>query len=144
MRAVALLLLTGLFAVAAPVPKQIEKPGVEVKLWADNQLVLNVTIQNHGKKPLELPYRVSPLELVTVTLQGEMGKTYTTPPFDEDDNIAGGSGTLTIPAGESKTLSVHTCHFLPELGEPGQKVTFTARLKHGAKVFDAKPLLVAK
>ena len=104
--------------------------------------VLTITIHNNGKEPLALPYRVTPLELVTIGLRGEKGKKYTTPPFEDDADIAGGAGTLTIPAGKSETLTVHTCHYLPELGEPGQKVTFSARLKIGQKVYEAKPLTV--
>lgn len=140
MRTAMLILLASSFAVAAPVPKAPEKPTVELKLHADSPLELEITIQNNGKEPLELPFRVTPLELVTIVLQGEKGKKYTIPPFDED--IDGRAGTLTIAAGESKTLSVHTCHSLPELGEPGQKVTFSARLKLGDKVYEAKPLTV--
>ncbi len=142
MRAVVLILLAIPFAVAAPVPKGPAKPAVEVTLAAESQRVLEITIQNNSKELLELPYRVTPLEVITVVLQGEKGKKYAIPPFNEDEDIAGGRGTLTIPAGKSKTLTVHTCHYLPELGEPGQKVTFSARLKLGDRVYEAKPLTV--
>ncbi len=142
MRAAMLILLASPLAVAAPVPKPPAKPSVEVKLSADSPLVLNITIRNDGKELLELPFRVTPLELVTVVLQGEKGKKYTIPPFDED--IDGRAGTLTIAAGESKTFSVHTCHYLPKVGESGQKITFSARLKHGDKVYEAKSLTVGE
>ena len=49
---------------------------------------------------------------------------------------------LTVPAGKSKTLSLHTCHYLPELEEGEQKVTFIARLKHDGKTIESKPLTV--
>ena len=141
MRAAMLILLASPFAVAAPVPKALAHPTVEVTLAANTPSVLEVTVRNTGKEPLELPYRVMPLEHFTITLRGEKGKLYTIPAFGENAKDAK-PGTLTIPAGKSETLSVHTCHFLPEIGEPGQKVTFTARLKLGDKVNEAKPLTV--
>ena len=61
MRLIALLMFPSL-AFAAPVPKQFDKPEVELKLSAKNQLVLEITVHNHGKEPLELPYRFTPLD----------------------------------------------------------------------------------
>jgi|GEM_PF-6363095 len=145
MRLIALLILPSL-AFAAPAPKQAEKPHVELKLSADNQNELEITIQNNGKEPLELPYRVTPFEHFVVELQNEKGKKYkiqhTLQKVDKAE-----PGTLTVPAGKSKTLSVHTCHYLPALGldeleEGEQKVTFVARLKHGGKTIESKALTV--
>ena len=70
MRLIALLILPSL-AFAAPAPEQPEKPGVELKLSADNQYELEITIQNNGKEPLELPYGVTPFEHFAVELLGE-------------------------------------------------------------------------
>ena len=140
MRLIALLILPSL-AFAAAAPKQPEKPGVELKLSADNQLALEITIQNNGKEPLELPYRVTPLEHFVVELQGENGKQYNIQHSGEKTDKAE-PGTLTVPAGKSKTLSLHTCHFLPALGESAQNVTFIARLKHNGKTIESKPLTV--
>jgi hypothetical protein len=73
MRFLALLMLpSGTFP--APVPKQTEKPGVELKLSAGNQDVLDITIQNNDKEPLELSNRVTALEHLVVDLLGENGK----------------------------------------------------------------------
>ena len=104
-------------------------------------LVLEITIQNNGKGPLELPYRVTPFEHFVVEIQGEKGGQY------KIQNTGEGvekpkPGTLTVPAGKSETLSLHTCHFLPEVGKPGEKFTFTVRLKHDGKTFESKPLTV--
>ena len=140
MRLIALLILP-LLAFAAPAPQQAEKPDVELKLSADNLNELKITIQNNGKEPLELPYRVTPFEHFVVELQGEKGKQYTIQHTGEKVDKAE-PGTLTVPAGKSKTLSVHTCHYLPALGEGEQKVTFVARLKHGGKTIESKPLIV--
>jgi hypothetical protein len=140
MRLIALVILPSL-AFAASAQKQPEKPDVELKLSADNQLALEITIQNNGKQPLELPYRVTPLEHFVVELQGEQGKQYKIEHTGEKVDKAQ-PGTLTVPAGKSKTLSLHTCHFLPELGEGEQKVTFIARLKHDGKTIESKPLTV--
>ena len=113
-----------------------------MKLSADNHGdVLEITIQNNGKEPLELPYRVTPLEHFVVELQGEKGKQYKIQHTGEKDDKAE-PGTLTVPAGKSKTLSVHTCHYLPALGEGEQKVTFIARRKHDGKTIKSKPLTV--
>jgi hypothetical protein len=140
MRLIALLILPSL-AFAAQPPEQPEKPGVEVKLSAFNQDVLEITIQNRGTQPLELPYRVSPFEHFVVELHGENGKQYKIEHKGEKVDKAE-PGTLTVPAGESKTLSLHTCHFLPALGEGAQKVTFIARLKHDGKTIESKRLTV--
>jgi hypothetical protein len=140
MRLIALLILPSL-AFAAPAPKQAEKPDVELKLSADNQNALEITIQNNGKEPLELPYRVTPFEHFVVELQGEKGKQYKIQHTGEKVGKAE-PGILTVPAGKSKTLSVHTCHYLPALGEGEQKVTFIARLKHDDKTIESKPLTV--
>jgi len=137
MRLIALLMLPTL-GFAAPVPNL--KSDIELKLSAENQDVLNITIQNNGKEPLELPYRFSELENFVIELVGEKGKTYKIQRTREKDDKET-PGTLTIPAGESKTLSLHTCHSLPELGD-SQKVTFTARLKHNGKTVAAEPLTV--
>jgi hypothetical protein len=75
MHLLALLILPSL-AFAAPAPKQPEKPGVELKLSAANQNALEITIQNNGKEPLELPYRVTPFEHFVVELNGENGKQF--------------------------------------------------------------------
>jgi hypothetical protein len=112
-----------------------------LKLSADNQLALEITIQNNGKEPLELPYRVTPFEHFVVELQGENGKQYKIEHTGEKVDKAQPS-TLTVPAGKSKTLSLHTCHYLRELGEGEQKVTFIARLKHAGKTIESKPLTV--
>lgn len=140
MRLIALLILPSL-AFAAPAPKQAEKPDVELKLSADNQSVLDITIQNNGKEPLELPYRVTPFEHFVVELQGEKGKQYKIQ-YTEKKGDKAEPGALTVPAGKSKTLSVHTCHFLGELGEGEQKVTFIARLKLAGRSIESKPLTV--
>jgi hypothetical protein len=140
MRLIALLLLPSL-AFADSAPKEPAKPGVELKLSADNQLALEITIQNNGQQPLELPYRVTPLEHFVVELHGEQGKQYKIEHTGEKVDQAK-PGTLTVPAGKSKTLSLHTCHYLSELGEGEQKVTFIARLKHGGKTIESKPLTV--
>lgn len=140
MRPVALLLLAP-FVAAAPVPKPPAKSDVELTLSAETTDVLHVTIRNTGPAAVELPYRVTPLEHVTVTLTGDQGKSYTLPAFGRTDGDAA-PGTLTIPAGESRTFPVHTCHVLTEVGEPGQTITFPARLKAGKRVVDAKPLTV--
>lgn len=147
MRLIALLILPPL-AFAAPSPRQadtpdvqLQIPDVELKLSADNQNELKITIQNNGPEPLELPYRVTPFEHFVVQLQGEQGKQYkieyTARKVDKE-----APGTLTVPAGKSQTLSVHTCHYLPALGEGEQKVTFIARLKHDGKSIESKPLTV--
>ncbi len=140
MRLIAMLMLPSL-TIAAPVPKQPEKPTLDLKLSAANQLVLEITIQNNGKEPLELPYRATPFEHIVVDLKGEKGKQYKIE-FSGENMADATPGTLTISAGKSKTLTVHTCHSLPELGDPGQKITFTARLKHGGKTIESKPLTV--
>ncbi len=140
MQLIALLILPSL-AFAAPAPKQPEKPDVELKLSANNQDVLEITIQNNGKEPLELPYRVTPFEHFVVELQGEMGKRYKIQHTGEKVDKAE-PGTLTVPAGKSKTLSLHTCHYLPALGEGEQKVTFIARLKRDGRTIESKPLTV--
>src|SRR5690606_3444709 len=114
---IALLILPSL-ALAEPAANQagkpdveVEQPDVELKLSATNQLVLEIIIQNHGTGPLELPYRVSPFEHFVVELRGELGKQYKIEHTEKKVDKAE-TGTLTIPAGKSKTLSVHTCHFL--------------------------------
>lgn len=88
-----------------------------------------------------MPYRVSPFEHFVVELQGEQGKQYkiehTGKKVDKEE-----PGTLTVPAGKSKTLSVHTCHFLGQLGEGEQKVTFIARLKYDGQTIESKPLTI--
>ena len=140
MRLIALLILSSL-AFAAPAPMQPEKPGVELKLSANNQSALEITIQNNGKEPLELPYRVTRFEHFVVELHGEKGKQYKIQQTGEEVDEAE-PGTLTVPAGKSKTLSVHTCHYLPALGEGEQKITFIARLKHDGKTIESKPLTV--
>jgi hypothetical protein len=137
---IALLMLPSL-TFAAPVPKPPEKPAVELKLSANNQLALEITIQNNGPEPLELPYRVTPLEHFVVELHGEQGKHYKIEHTGEKVDKAE-PGTLTVPAGKSKTLSLHTCHYLSELGEGEQKVTFIARLKHDGQTIESKPLTV--
>jgi hypothetical protein len=140
MRLIALLILPSL-AFAAPAPTQAAKPGVELKLSADNQDVLEITIQNNRMVPLKLPYRVTPLEHFVVELQGDNGKQHkierTSEQVDEEE-----PGTLTVPAGKSTTLSVHTCHYLPALGEGAQKVTFIARLKLDGEMIESKALTV--
>jgi len=140
MRVAMLILLASPFAVAAPVPKRAEKPAAELKLSAD-PLVLEITIQNNGKEPLELPYRVMPLEHFTIELRGANGKSYTIPRLGENVTDAK-PGILTIPPGESETLSLHICHYMPQVGKPGEKFTVAARLKHGDKVYESKPLTV--
>jgi hypothetical protein len=131
MRLLALLILPSL-ACAAPPPDQADQPAIELKLSAHNQNELAITIQNNGQQPLELPYRVTPLEHFVIELQGEQGKQHQ---IEHSGQQAGKPadqakpGTLTIPAGKSETLSIHTCHYLPALGEGEQKVTFIVRLK---------------
>jgi hypothetical protein len=104
-------------------------------------VVCLITIENNGKQPLELPYRVTPLEHFVVELHGEQGKPYKIQHSGEKVDKAQ-PGTLTVPAGKSNTLSLHTCHYLPALGEGEQKVTFIARLKHDGKTIESKPLTV--
>ena len=110
MRLIALLLLPSL-ACAEPAPQQSEKLDVEVnvvelKLSSTDRNVVEITIQNNGQEPLLLPYRVTPFEHFVVELQGENGKQYkiehTGKKVDKEE-----PGTLTVPAGKSKTLSVH-------------------------------------
>lgn len=137
MRLIALLLLPSL-AFAEPAPKQPEKSDVELKLSSANRNVVEITIQNNGKKPLELLYRVTPLEHFVVEMRGENGKQCK---IEHGKNVEKAEpGTLTVPAGECKNLSVHACHFYPALGELEQKVTFIARLKHNGKSIESKPL----
>lgn len=112
-----------------------------MKLEAENQLVLEITVQNNGMESLELSYRDSPFEHIAIDLQGEKGNKYTIQYVSESAAKAT-PGTLTVPAGESVALSLHTCHYLPEVGKPGQKITFTARLKHGGKTVESIPLTV--
>lgn len=145
MHLLALLILPSL-ACAAPAPEQLEKPGVEVvdvelKLSADNLNELAIIIQNNGEEPLELPYRVTPFEHFVIELRGENGKQYKIQHTGEKVDKAE-PGTLTVPAGKSQTLSVHTCHYLHTLGDGEQKVTFIARLKHDGKTIESKPLTV--
>jgi hypothetical protein len=144
-RLIALLIVASLMfpspAFAAPTPKRPELTSVELKLSADNQNELQITIRNNGQEPLELPYRVTPFEHLVVELRGEQGKQYKIEHKGDDDE-KGNPGTLTIPAGKSTTLSLHTCHFLPALGEGAQKVTFIARLKHDGRTIESKPLSV--
>lgn len=140
MRFATLLLLPAL-ALAAPVPKRLAKPAVELSLAADNSDVLEVTIRNNGKEPLELTYRDTPFEHIVVELQGEKGKRYTIQQAGEKGDGAD-PGTLSVPAGESKTLTLHTCHSLPEVGEPGEQVTFTARMKCDGRTIESAPLTV--
>jgi hypothetical protein len=128
-------------AFAAPTPKRPELTSVELKLSADNQNELRITIQNNGREPLELPYRVTPFEHLVVELRGENGKQYKVPQR-RDQVEKGEPSTLTIPAGQSTTLSLHTCHYLPALGEGEQKVTFIARLNHDGRTIESKPLTV--
>jgi hypothetical protein len=140
MRLIALLILPSL-AYPASSLKQPEIPGVELKLSAHNQNALEITIRNNGEEPLELPYRVTPFEHLVVELKGEQGKRYKVEHAGDKVDQAK-PGTLTVPAGKSTTLSLHTCHFLPALGEGEQKVTFIARLKHNGKTSESKPLTV--
>ena len=140
MRLIALLMLPSL-AFAAPVPKQTGKPHVELKLAAENQLVLEITIRNNGGEPLELPYHATPFEHFVVGLQAENGKQYKIQ-HTADGADKAEPGTLTVAAGESKTLSLHTCHYLPEVEGAGKKITFTARLKHGGETIESEPLTV--
>lgn len=141
MRRILLLFLTSL-AWAAQGADQPAKPGVELKLSADNQNALEITIQNNGRQPLVLPYRVTPFEHFVVELQGENGKQYKIEQTGRKVEKES-PGDLTVPAGRSKTLSLHTCHFLPALGEGEQKVTFLARLKHNGQTIESKPLTVS-
>lgn len=140
MRVVMLLLLASV-AVAAPGLKPMAKPSVELTLAAKSQSVLEITIHNHGKEPLELPYQSTWAEHLEVSLVGEQGMSYTIL-HAPDPNRKATPGTLTIPAGQSHTLEMHTCHYLLEVGEPGQKITFTARLKQTGKAIESKPLRV--
>lgn len=135
------LLIVASLAFAAPAINQPEIPGVRLKLSAVNQNSLEITIQNNGDEPLELPYRVTPFEHLVVELRGENGKQHKVEHTGHKVNQAN-PGTLTVPAGQSKTLSLHTCHFLPALGEDAQKVTCIARLKLDGKTIESKPLTV--
>ena len=139
MRPLALLLFTP-FLFAAPVPKRLAKPAVEVTLAAETTSALEITVHNHGKEPLELPYRGTPLRLFVVELRGETGWRCEIRDGGAETEVAP-RGTWTIPAGEFKTLTVHTCHWLPDVGKPGE-VTFTARLESAGKVVESAPLMV--
>jgi hypothetical protein len=148
MHLIALLILPAL-ACAEPAGTQSEKPDLGLKLATDVELKLSagslnsleITIENHGQEPLVLPYRVSPLEHFVVELRGEQGKQYKIEHTGQNPNKAE-PGTLTVPAGKSKIVSVHTCHYLHTLGDGDQKVTFLARLKHDGKTIESKPLTV--
>ena len=145
MHLIALLLLQSL-ALAEPASKQpenlvVESNEVELKLSSADRNVVEITIQNNGQQPLELPYRVTPFEHLVVELQGENGKQHKIEQTERKTDKAE-PGTLTIPPGKSKTLSLHACHFYPALGELDQKVTFIARLKHAGKSIESKPLII--
>jgi hypothetical protein len=129
-------------ALAAPVPKGPEKSDVELTLSAKNQLVLKITIQNNGKQPLELPFQETPFEHIVVDLHNESGNTHRIGSTRDDADKKSTPGKQIIPAGQSLTLSLHTCHSLPELGDRREKVTFTARLKLGSKTIISQPLTV--
>jgi hypothetical protein len=135
------LLLLPLLTFAAPVSNPPAKPNLEVILSASNQLELEITIQNNSKDTLEIPYRVAPFEHFVVKLSGDQGKEYEINGTPEATD-RGTPGTITILPGQSKTITIHTCHYLPELGEPRQVVTFVARMKHGNQVITSKPLTV--
>ncbi len=143
MRLLALLLIPSL-AFAAPVPKSLKshkQPALELILSADSSNVLEVTVRNNGRDPLELPFRGTPLDQLEIDLRGEKGEHYTIKIRGEKD-AEGVPGSVMILAGKSETLSVHTCHSLPEVGGAGQTIIFTARLKHDGKVIESKPLNV--
>lgn len=146
MHLIALLILPALVG-AEPVPNLSEKPAVEshdvldhveLKLSSAHSTTVEITIQNKGQEPLEVPYRVTPLELFVVEMKGENGKQCQI----EHGKRTGPAepGILTIPAGKSKTLSVHACHYYPALGDLDQKVTFIARLKYAGQTLESKPL----
>lgn len=140
MRLIALLFLPAL-AFAAPVPKHAAVSDIELELSAKSQMQLEVTIRNNGKEALELVYDDSPFERITVELEGEKGKRFKIVTTSEDIG-KGKRDTLSIPAGKSKTLTMDTCHYLHEIGETGQKITFTAKWKHDGKTIESKPLTV--
>lgn len=142
MRIIALFLFPTL-ALAAPAPKQPQKPAVEVTLSADSPLELKIVIENKGKEPLELPFRVTPFEHFVVILEGEKGKQFKIEQ-SSTNAINAKPGTLTIPPGKSKTLSLHTCHYLPEVGEADEKFTFIAQFKFAGKTIESKPLTVGQ
>src|SRR5262245_41547551 len=75
MRLLTLLLLPSL-TFAAPVPKSLKAPAIELALSAESASVLEVTVRNNGRDPLELPYRVTPLEQLDIDLCGEKGERY--------------------------------------------------------------------
>ena len=140
MRFTALLLIPSL-ALAAPLPKN-EVPSVEVKLAAKSSSVLNITVHNNGREPLKLPYHSTPLEHIAIDMRGDSGTQYTLR-FPVDDEDKGRSETLTIEPGKSKTFTVHTCHSMPELGNP-QKVTFKSSLKIEKRTYTSEPLTVGQ
>jgi hypothetical protein len=140
MRFLALLLLPSML-LAFPAPKPAEKPTIEVILSARNQLECEITIRNHGKEPYEIAYLYTPFERLVIELRGQTGKIYLLK-HDEDDPTKVTPGTFTIPSGGSKSISVHTCHSLPEVCEPGEAVTFTARFKYDGKSYESKSVTV--
>ncbi|VTR94342.1 unnamed protein product [Gemmata massiliana] len=140
MRLIAIAVLTlPSFTFAAPVPKQAASTGVQVTLAAETSAVLEITIKNTGKEPLEIHYKMAPLEHFVIDLRSESGKESRAQDLGDTD---GTPGKLSIPAGKSETFSLHTCHYLPLGAEAGEKITFTARLKYDGKVSESKPLTV--
>lgn len=127
---------------AAPVPVRPQQPGVEVVLSAASPRVLVITIRNNGKQALELPYFDSPLERFVIDIRGEKGGRAQVTRTEEDRPLRVKPQILTIPAGKSETLTVHTCHSLPEAGRPGETFTFTATLDHNGKTVRSRPLTV--
>lgn len=122
-------------------PETLKEPAVELILSADGLLVLEITIRINGRGPLELLYRVTQVEQPDIELRGEKGNRHTINSLGDTDAEAA-SGTLTIPAGKSGTVSVHSYHSRPEVGVSGQKITFAARLKHDGNVIESRPLTV--
>lgn len=127
---------------AASVPTHADQSDIEIALSAEHALVLNVTIHNRQQDALILSYQVTPFEHFVIDLLGEKGNRYSIEhPAGNVDQSA--PSTFVVPPGQSKTLSLETCHYLPEVGAPDDAVTFTARFTHNGKSVKSKPLTVA-
>jgi archaellum component FlaG (FlaF/FlaG flagellin family) len=127
----AFLLLMPAFACAAPAVKIPVKPDVELKLVSETADTLSIEIQNRSRGDIDFT-----MDSLVVEIEGENGKRHRVDTKDEKQE------THRIPAGESKSIVVHTCHSLPLLEGDTSKVTFRVQLNTGSKSYRAKPLKV--